>query len=325
MSEPADDADPLRISEERHRLLAEQANDVIWTMGLDGSITYVSPAVERMRGITQAEAMSQTLDQIHPPESQAVSLAYFTRLYERMAAGLAPEEFRGELEYYRKDGSTVWTEVQVIPHIAPDGQVVEILGVTRDISDRKRHEEELRQAREEAEAANRALTEVNLELMRLATTDALTGAWNRRQFELVAAVEVAKAQRYGQSMSLLMLDVDRFKAVNDEHGHLVGDQVLVELVERIGSRLRESDVLARWGGEEFIVLMPHATVDDAMALAESLRLLVSSTAMAKDGTVTCSIGVAEYVVGESMDAWLSRADRALYEAKASGRNAVRSA
>ena len=147
MSEPADDADPLRVSEERHRLLAEQANDVIWTMGLDGSITYVSPAVERMRGITQAEAMSQTLDQIHPPESQAVSLAYFTRLYEEMAAGRAPEEFRGELEYYRKDGSTVWTEVQVIPHIAPDGQVVEILGVTRDISDRKRHEEELRQAR----------------------------------------------------------------------------------------------------------------------------------------------------------------------------------
>ena len=126
-------------------------------------------------------------------------------------------------------------------------------------------------------------------------------------------------------MSLLMLDVDRFKAVNDEHGHLVGDQVLVELVERIGSRLRESDVLARWGGEEFIVLMPHAAVDDAMALAESLRLLVSSTPMVKDGTVTCSIGVAQYTVGESMDAWLGRADRALYEAKASGRNAVRSA
>jgi PAS domain S-box-containing protein len=111
------DTELLRQSEERHRLLAEHANDVVWTMSPDGLITYVSPAVEAMRGFTPEEAMNQSLEQIHPPESQAVNRAYFERLGESLKNGTPPEEFQGELEYYCKDGSTVWTYVQVIPHM----------------------------------------------------------------------------------------------------------------------------------------------------------------------------------------------------------------
>jgi PAS domain S-box-containing protein len=134
----------LRISEERHRTLADNARDVIWTMSLDGRITYVSPAVLPLRGFTPEEAMRQGLAEIHPPESGAVSMAYFTRLYEDMAAGRPPQRFRGELEYYCRDGSTVWTDVMAIPVVDRDGKVLEILGVSRDLSERKRAEEALR-------------------------------------------------------------------------------------------------------------------------------------------------------------------------------------
>jgi PAS domain S-box-containing protein len=145
----------LRVSELRHRMLADNANDVVWTMGLDGSITYVSPAVERLRGFTPEEAMRQSLEEIHPPGSAAISLGYFTKLYGDIAAGRPPERFRGELEYRCKDGSTLWTEVMAIPITGSDGKVVEILGVSRDLSERKRAEEAVRQA----EARFRSLAE----------------------------------------------------------------------------------------------------------------------------------------------------------------------
>lgn len=147
--------DRLAVSEARHRLLADNARDVVWTMGVDGTITYVSPSVEAVRGFTPAEAMRQTIDQIHPPGSQAISLGYFTKLYADLQAGRPPARFRGELEYRCKDGSTLWTEVMAIPITNADGAVVEILGVTRDLSERKRAEESLRQA----EARFRSLAE----------------------------------------------------------------------------------------------------------------------------------------------------------------------
>ncbi len=124
----------LRISEARHRLLADNALDVIWTMGLDGSITYVSPAVEKLRGFTPEEAMRQPVEEILTPESAAIVLDYFGRLHAALQAGRPPERFRGELEYYHKDGSTIWTEVVALPLLAPDGTCIEILGMSRDIS-----------------------------------------------------------------------------------------------------------------------------------------------------------------------------------------------
>ena len=126
----------LRISEKRHRLVTDNAKDVIWTMAPDGAITYVSPSVEVMRGFTPAEAMQQTTEEILTPDSQAVSLGYFTQLHADLTAGRPPQSFRGELEYRCKDGSTVWTEVMAQPILGADGAVVEILGVTRDISER---------------------------------------------------------------------------------------------------------------------------------------------------------------------------------------------
>ncbi len=130
----------LRRSEERYRVLAENAWDVVWTMSLDGSITYVSPSIERVRGLTAQEAMAQRPDQINPPASAAVVADYFDRLFTAIKQDSRPPEFRGELEYYRKDGSIMIGELQVIPRCSAGGSVVEIVGVTRDISERKRCE-----------------------------------------------------------------------------------------------------------------------------------------------------------------------------------------
>ncbi len=142
----AERSSELRISEERHRLLAENANDVIWTMSLDGHITYVSPSVERMRGFTPEEAMKQPLNEILAPDSLALAVGYFEELAARLQAGLPPQRFRAEYEYYCKRGSTIWTDVQVVPHVDSEGRLVELLGVTRDISERKRSEDAMRRS-----------------------------------------------------------------------------------------------------------------------------------------------------------------------------------
>lgn len=137
--------DNLLIREERYRLLAEHARDVIWTMELDGTITYISPAVEELRGFTVKEAMHQPLNQIITPESQAIVIAYMQRLNAAYSTGKELEDFKCENEYYCKDGTTLWTEVFVHPYFAATSNVPSILGVTRDISERKQFETRLLQ------------------------------------------------------------------------------------------------------------------------------------------------------------------------------------
>ncbi len=166
------------------------------------------------------------------------------------------------------------------------------------------------------------LRDLNLELNRLATTDSLTGAWNRRYFEQAAGTGIARADRYGEPLALLMFDLDHFKLLNDTHGHPVGDKVLVELMRRVRPRLRATDILARWGGEEFVVLLPHCGREEAVKLAEKLRHLIATKPFPPAGPLTASFGVAEFQAGETLDTWLKRVDDALYAAKSAGRNRV---
>lgn len=292
----------LATSERRHRLLVENAWDVIWTMGLDGAITYVSPAIERVRGLTPEEAMRQPLDQIHPPESAAHVGPYFTELFTAIATGADLPTYRGEREYYRKDGSIMYGELQVIPHVDEDGNVIEILGVTRDISDRRLYEQELR---------------------RMAVTDPLTGVWNRRHGEALLTADIAEARRTGRPLSVLMLDIDHFKVINDTFGHEAGDRVLTEMTDLMQTFLRDDDVLCRWGGEEFVLVLRDFDVPEASLLAETLRRTVESSHL-NGAKVTVSIGLATLDVNDTLASLLDRADQALYDAKGSGRNTVAS-
>lgn len=312
----------LRLSEERHRLLAENAMDVIWTMAADGRITYVSPSVESLRGLTPAEAMGQPIEAIHPPASAALSLEYFTQLQADLQAGRPPRSFRGELEYFCKDGSTLWMDVIALPLLDDQGQFVELLGVSRDITERMRTALELQRARDAAEAANRALQAANRKLERLATTDQLTGLWNRRQLDERLLGEIERADRYGQDLALVLFDIDHFKRINDRFGHAAGDRVLAELGRRVRGHLRDSDGLGRWGGEEFLVLLPESDSEQACRLAEKLRRLVEALPFEGVGRVTARFGVAQRQPLEPPDAWFRRVDAALYRAKERGRNRV---
>jgi diguanylate cyclase (GGDEF)-like protein len=171
--------------------------------------------------------------------------------------------------------------------------------------------------------SNRQLQAQRAELERLANKDALTGLLNRREFERQAALELARARRLGSPLALFILDLDHFKAVNDTHGHAVGDQVLVEAATRMSRSIRQTDRLARWGGEEFVLLLPDTGCESAPLLAEKLRHAVGDAPMPGMGSsVTVSIG-AVVARGDDLPDWpvlLRMADEALYQAKREGRN-----
>jgi len=160
------------------------------------------------------------------------------------------------------------------------------------------------------------------ELHQLANTDELTGIFNRRKFSEVMQMELARAKRYGNLLSVIMLDVDRFKSINDTFGHHTGDMVLQKLSQLISTALRDTDIFARWGGEEFIILAPSGESKKPDILAERLRSAVESCHFAEAGTVTCSFGVTEFRPDDDQDSMINRADHNLYQAKNSGRNRV---
>ncbi|HEX4943466.1 MAG TPA: bacteriohemerythrin [Usitatibacteraceae bacterium] len=160
------------------------------------------------------------------------------------------------------------------------------------------------------------------QLERLAATDHLTGAWNRSHFDRLIDAEIARSTGSRQPVSLVLLDIDHFKRINDTFGHGMGDSVLRELVRLVQSRIRASDVLFRWGGEEFTVLVASAGYRGAERVAENLRAAVAGHEFRGVGTVTISLGVAEHAGGEDPQSWFRRLDETLYAAKNGGRNRV---
>jgi diguanylate cyclase (GGDEF)-like protein len=160
------------------------------------------------------------------------------------------------------------------------------------------------------------------QLLVLATKDPLTGAGNRRALEAKLSEVVNAFRRSGTVASLVLIDLDHFKEVNDAHGHAVGDQILKRVTEILDLRIRVTDSLYRIGGEEFVVVLSGANLDRAVYLAEQLRTLVDANELVPDHAVTISLGVAELKKGENGNDWLHRADEALYRAKDAGRNST---
>ena len=168
-----------------------------------------------------------------------------------------------------------------------------------------------------------AMEETARTMRKLANTDALTGLANRRQAEEQLARELRRAERYGRVFSLLMLDIDNFKDLNDRFGHQAGDDVLMDLSRRLEAMVRASDTVARWGGEEFMLLAPETQLEDARRLAELVRRHVDDNLLADRFAVTVSLGVASYRPSDTVQSLVARSDAALYLAKRGGRNQVR--
>lgn len=169
------------------------------------------------------------------------------------------------------------------------------------------------------------ITRMNIERLsteKKAYFDSLTGIFNRHKFNELFEIELNRVRRYGNSTSVAVLDIDHFKHFNDTYGHLVGDKVLQKLAETISSRVRNTDIFARWGGEEFVLLFPETPVEDARNVCEKLREAVAQIECSEAEQITASFGIAQVLPDDTMKSAFKRADDALYEAKKAGRNRV---
>jgi len=156
----------------------------------------------------------------------------------------------------------------------------------------------------------------------LSMKDSLTDTYNRLKFNESLSSEIELARRYGNTFSLIMFDIDHFKQFNDENGHIFGDKVLIEIANLVKGLVREVDVFARWGGEEFVILLPQTHCKEATALAERLRNSIYKESLRKEMALTCSFGVTAFSSQDDKHLVMERVDRALYKAKDSGRNIV---
>ena len=291
----------IRESEKIHRLLADNASDVIWVMDLTGKFTYISPSVEKLRGYTVEEVMQQSREEVLCPSSLVHLEKGIEKAVNKVMNNLPFEEFRGDLEQPCKDRTTVWTEVTVTGIYDKDSGFLGMLGVTRDITERRAMEEEIRR-----------LTEV----------DRLTQLYNRLKLDYVIKIEIERANRSGSSFVAIMLDIDHFKAVNDNFGHIVGDEVLKEISLIIKSSIRIIDTAGRWGGEEFMIILPESDIKGGQIVAEKMRLKIEENQFPHVGKLTASFGVSEYKSEMSENELVTRADNAMYKAKNAGRNRV---
>jgi two-component system chemotaxis family response regulator WspR len=166
--------------------------------------------------------------------------------------------------------------------------------------------------------------EINSQLIELASLDDLTGIMNRRVFDIGLKREFANAKRYKKELSIIAMDIDNFKEINDQYGHFFGDLSLKMFTKEVSSLLREGDFFGRWGGDEFTVLLPQTGAEDALRVAEKIRLAVKNISVKTDGeiiTCTVSLGVSSFISNdEDVLELVERADKALYEAKTAGRD-----
>lgn len=207
------------------------------------------------------------------------------------------ETYIGELKNRKKDGTPFWIRTRVHPMYEKNGKKVGYISVREDITNAKHLEEK-------------------------ASVDALTKVFNRNKFNDFITKELAEFHRYSKVSSLIMCDIDHFKSVNDRYGHLVGDEILKEVVDEIKSSIRDSDILARWGGEEFIILLPNTSEKNAIIVANKIVRKIENRKFKVVGNITMSCGVSEVTPNDTLNVWFKRVDDALYKAKDRGRNRV---
>jgi diguanylate cyclase (GGDEF)-like protein/PAS domain S-box-containing protein len=266
-----------------------------------GLIRFWNASSEKLFGYSQEEMFGRKLHSLVVPKEKLAKVDQNFTEFSRSGNG-AMIGIVDEGEALRKDGSTFLAEVTVAKFFHQDRWYS--VGTVRDISKRKSDEKRLQE---------------------LACTDELTKIMNRRRFFELGLTEVQRSRRTGQSASCIMFDVDHFKRINDTYGHDVGDAVLKLLACTTSSTLREIDIFARIGGEEFAVILPETDITSALLVAERLRKRIADMCLMHSDTaisVTISMGVSQLKEQESFHDLLKRSDEALYAAKTSGRNRV---
>jgi diguanylate cyclase (GGDEF)-like protein/PAS domain S-box-containing protein len=299
----------LAASEARTTAIVNTAVDAIITADERGTIESVNPATEAIFGYEPSELLGKNVSVLmpdHDANGHDGHVERFVRSGRAQILGMGRETVAK-----RKDGTTFPIDISVSKAEVEDGLV--FVGLIRDITDRKRAEVELQAAKEAAEEAARR--------------DPLTGLWNHNQILEQLIEELARSDRLGTPVSVAMIDLDHFKHINDTHGHMVGDEVLREVSTRLGEVVRVYDKVGRFGGEEFVVVLPGTSQAEAEAAAERIReYLARSPVDTTIGpiTVTASLGVVtrQGELANDATALLVAADTALYSSKEDGRDRV---
>ncbi len=280
------------------QLIANTMHDGLYVMNNKGIITFVNATASEILGYPRHELLGQEAHTLfHLQENSSSSLSecpIFNVL-------LTNTSYTGEEVFRRKDGSSFVAEVSSEPMFKKE-KIVSAVTIFRDITKRKKMEEQL---------------------FHLCNVDPLTNAFNRRYFLQILETEVQKSKRYGTQFVLAMGDIDHFKRVNDTFGHEAGDRVLKEIVASIHERIRSVDIFARWGGEEFVLLLANTSLSVAVPLVENILANIRLLDFGEVGGVTISFGVTDHHQEDTIDILLNRADKLLYEAKGAGRNCIR--
>jgi len=291
-----------------------------------GVIRFVNRKFCKLSGYTAAQAVGQKASLL---KSGLMPAAVFRRLWARLRSG---KDWTGEFHNRRKDGSLYWEQASITPIRDDGGHIRYYLKIAEDITARKHLEEELRASRDRYRdackrltAATRALKISRDALRRLSQEDALTGLLNRRGLETELARVRSLAERHGCGVGVLIIDIDRFKLLNDHYGHAAGDRILQSLAALLRARLRAADLVCRYGGDELVVVLPAATEASTRRAAERILSAVRKHDFSDSRTplaVTVSIGAAcgFPAAGLSLESIIKRADRALYRVKRGGRN-----
>ncbi len=261
------------------------------TTDTQGNIKEVSSRFAEVTGYSSEQLIGKRHNLIRHPDTPPST-------YEEMwGTILGTGVWEGEMKNRNKRGESYWIHSIINPNLNSASEIEGFTAVDQDITDKKRIEA-------------------------LSMTDSLTGLYNRHKLNELLLCEVSRSSRYQTPTSVILVDVDYFKRINDSYGHNVGDDVLVQLAAIFRKNSRESDCLGRWGGEEFLIITSNSDARSAVDFAEKLRAAIHNELFPKVGHISVSCGVAQYVAGQDATQWISSADKALYQAKEAGRNRV---
>ncbi|MCW3147697.1 diguanylate cyclase [Stutzerimonas stutzeri] len=261
----------------------------------NGIIEFANPAFESITGYRIAEILGRTPAFLRSGEHDD---AFYADLYASLGAG---RPFHATFADRHKDGHIFHADQTISPVRSRDDRRTHYVSIIRDLTARVHDEQALREA---------------------ASLDALTGLYNRRGGEGLLERAYIGAREGGAPFCLILADIDHFKAINDNWGHPAGDRVLERVGRLLRACVRSTDGVVRWGGEEFMIILPHCELRAAAEQAERIRERIERTSLPDVGRITLSLGVAQFVAGEAVSTVIERADRALYQAKGQGRNRV---
>jgi len=279
------------LNQQRQYLEKFDAQVICSRTDADLNITYASKALQKISGYTESELLGQPITLLLDPKLGS-------ELYDEIIETINDEGYwRGTVRHQGKGYKYYWVESIVEPLFDQAGRICGYNQIRQDVTSQKRLEE-------------------------LWMTDHLTGLANRQSIDEIWEREILRSLRYGDLFSVLLIDIDHFKRVNDTYGHLCGDDLLYEFALLLKASCRDTDHVGRWGGEEFIVLIPNTNLSSAVLMADKLRATIAAHVFKTVGTLTVSIGVATYRNGMTEDDLFQLADSALYRAKSNGRNRV---